>query len=157
MVNDKQGDSGKISPISEVDLEAIRLRFEGASNSQLSAILFDKFKLEVTPKTVGNWFCKGGRLHEFYKDYAKSEALVRQAVSLDLFRAHLDGAVKTLLDLMVKSKSDMIKYLAAKEIINRQLGEPKKVIQADVNNPAKEILEGAGILLNDGGKDTETN
>lgn len=156
MENDNDKQQMTESPIGVAELEAVKLRFEGYSYPEISLRIKEVCGQEFKEGTLRNWFYRGGKLYELYKDYVKSETEVRRAVSIDLFKAHLDDAVKTLFTLMAKSKSDMIKLLAAKEIINRELGEPKKVIQAEVSNPAREILEGAG-LLNDGKEDTEDN
>lgn len=126
----------------------MRLKFEGYSYKEISTMIPD-----ITLVIVKEWFRTGGKLREFYKAYARDEAAARREIALEFFKAHLDDAVKVLFKLMANSPSDMVKLLAAKEIINRELGEPKKVIQAEVNNPARDILEGAG-LINDR---TETN
>lgn len=149
MVNDDQGQSGTESPIGELELEAIRLKFEGYNYPEIASRLQISLGRTVSDKTIKNWFYRSGKLYDFYNDYALKEAEIRRSTSLDLFRAHLDDAVRTLFTLMGKSKSDMIRLLAAKEIINRQLGEPKKVVAVEPNDPVQRLLDGIKIFEDD--------
>lgn len=120
--------------LSEADLDAIELKFEGASLKQIAE------KLGVAHQTVRAWFMTGGRLQEAYFKYATDEAKRRRAQATDTFNAHLNNAVMTLVAIMSKSKMDIARVQAAKEVINRLMGEPLKVISTD-DQKVNEYLE----------------
>lgn len=135
--------------INEVELEACRLRFEGYTSKEISQSLGLMFGFDHAPTSglIRQWFMRGGKLDDYYRAYANEEAKIRKQEARDVFKAHLTGATRTLVFLMGKSESDMVRYLASKEIVNRELGEPvKPVANLNVNNPAREILQEAGLI-----------
>lgn len=136
-MSDEKLQSVTVSPLGHHELEAMRLKFEGYTYPQIAEKLDNLYKWE----SIRNWFARGGKLHEFYKAYAKTEAESRRQIAVDLYKAHLDKAVATLFHLMQHSKLDIVRLAAAKEIINRELGEPKKVIQTETSNPARDIID----------------
>lgn len=153
----KQKENGTLSPIGEIELEACRLRFEGYTYEKMAEKLLifygDRAPAE---KTLTKWFYKSGKLYDFYVSYADSEAKARRSEVINIFRAHLSTATRTLVSLL-NSKMDMVKLAAAREIINRELGEPLKVVAPPDQkgaNLAREILQEAG-LLNDDRKQTD--
>lgn len=143
---DEQG--GTLSPLGEIELEACRLRFEGFTYEEMMKQLVGKFG-ERAPavQTLRHWFMRGGKLYVFYDGYVEEEAAARRKQSIDVFKSYLKEAARSMVYLMKTSPSDMVKFLSAKEIINRQLGEPvRPVANLNVKNPAREILEDAGLI-----------
>ncbi len=110
---------------SEQDMRAIEMKYEGYNMKEISVTL------DVPHITVRSWFYAGGRLHQAYIDYAKEETELRRKTAHDIFKAHVPDAVRTLVSVMSKSKLDIARVQAAKEIINRQMGEPLKIIATD--------------------------
>lgn len=151
---DKNKQNKDESILSEIDFKAMELRFYGLTYEQIAEQLFGTYGANApSAQVLRTKFSRKGILHSFYKDYVKEQIKIRREDSLNLFHAHLDKAVKVLLDIMGNAKQHTpSRVKAAIEIINRELGEPKKVIQAEISNPAREILEGAGIILDDGEK-----
>lgn len=122
------------SPLGEKEMLAIEMRFEGYTYKEIGA------KIEIHAGAIAKWFMNGGKLYEFYQSYAKEEADIRRKASHDMFKAHLGNAVRTLVQVMQTSKIDIARIAAAKEVINRQLGEPVKVIATD-GDKVNEYLE----------------
>jgi hypothetical protein len=156
---DKTNDdkSGQISPLGAIELEACQMRFEGFSYAETAKVLIMRYGERAPAEgTLRNWFMKGGKVEPFYEAYADAEAKLRRRETKDVFRAHLKNAVRTLVELMTKSNNDGVKISAAKEVINRELGEPLK-ITADVGgkDPAVRILEELGIIEKHGGEDKQ--
>lgn len=150
------------SPIGEIELEACRLKFEGFNTSEIHERLVRKYGSNVpAERTILNWFWSKGRLGVFYKTYADAEAKMRREETKDLFRASVKEAVRKLVTLMRTSKLDVVQLGAAKEIINRELGEPLKVVADAGKDPATRILEEIGIIAkkesNDGSGPTENS
>lgn len=138
-----------VSLITGVDLDAVKYKFDGYTSADIEKLLVATYGRENVPSagSIRCWFAVGGRLHEFYKAYAANEAKFRRREAIDILRAHLGDASRTLVQIMGKSKSDMVKFLAAKELINRQLGEPiKPVANLTGKDPAQRILEELGIF-----------
>lgn len=153
-----EGEPSVLSPIGEMELEACRLKFEGYSWKEMRekmVILYGE--RAPAERTMKNWFWKGGRIYLFYKDFARQEANVRRSESTDIFRAHLKDAVRQLVTLMKTSSLDMVKLMAAKEIINREMGEPLKVVSDAGKDPATRILEELGITDKDDGESDKSD
>lgn len=151
-MNKAPTDSNKyqqLACIDEVDQEAIRLRFEGYTYAKMRELLLELFGPDRTPTilTMRGWFYKHGRLYDFYNAYAKHETKTRRKEAMDILRAHLGNASRTLVGLMDPKTSDMVRLLASKEVINRLLGEPvKPIANLNTKDPATRILEDMGLL-----------
>lgn len=133
------------------ELIALEMKFEGYNYKEIAKAL------EEEHLTIRKWFMSSGKLHAYYKQYAAEEAEARRKEATDTFKAHLGNAVRTLVDVMNKSKFDPARVNAAKEIINRHFGEPvKPVMNMDedkVNDymAAAKKLRDEEIQGNDGG------
>lgn len=142
-----------LSTLGKPELQAIEMKYEGFNYKEIAEAT------ETEYKTVRVWFSRGGKLYEFYKAYAEEETKLRRAQTHDTFKAHLNNAVRVLVHVMNKSKLDVARVQAAKEIINRQLGEPLKVVAVDdgkVNHILEAIkqLDAETIQPNEGGGDS---
>lgn len=120
----------------EAELMAVEMKFEGFNYIEISQ------KTGINYKTVRTWFAKNGKLYDYYRAYAQEESKLRRAEAHDTFKAHLNNAVRTLVQVMNKGKLEVARVQAAKEIINRQLGEPLKVVATDEDkvNPILEAI-----------------
>ncbi len=139
----------RMSLINEVDLRTVELRYEGYPYKEMHKILLQEFDEArvMHPNRLRGLFMKGGRLDEFYKAYAINETKFRRKEAVDILRAHLGNASRTLVKVMSNSKSDMVQFLAAKEIINRMLGEPvKPMVSIPGKDPAERILSELGLI-----------
>src|SRR3989304_1062823 len=111
----------RLSPLGEIELESLRLKFEGFMYKEMA----DRLKMRFgdngpAESTLRMWFATGGKLKEFYNNYADEEAKIRRVESRDVFRAYLKDAVRILITLMKDSPMDTVRIAAAKEIINRE-------------------------------------
>lgn len=148
------------SPLGEIELAACMLRFEGFNWEEIEKALRVKYGDRApAARTLQNWFTrKAGRLVPFYRGFADEQARLRREETHDLFKSVLKEAVRKLVTLMRSSKLDMVQFLAVKEIINRELGEPLKIsADASGKDPATRILEEMGIKTktDDGGADKQ--
>lgn len=157
---DQQNQSAEESLLTALDLRAIELRFEGCTADEIVNGLVKNFP-EVKPykpQTVRNWFSKNGRLRSFYESYAKEQTVERKALALSVYEANLERNVKALLGIAHNVKTPaVVRVMALKELINRQLGEPKKVVENTVKDPAREILDELGIKPYERPRPSETN
>ena len=146
------------SPLGQIELEAMRMWFEGYTSMEIEKSLHLRFgDAGVKADTVRRWFATGGKLHEIYKEYAESEARYRQEETRNAFRAHVKNAVRVLVQIMNDpAQHTPSRVRAAEDIINRELGEPLKVIAPPKDKGlVNEILREAG-LLSDGNDNNTT-
>jgi hypothetical protein len=150
----KENKDKQLSPLGEIELEACRFKFEGFSYKESAERLKMRFGENApSEQTLRIWFCRSGRVQPFYDAYAEAEAKIRRFEARDMFRAQLKEAVRTLVTLMSTSPMDTVRIAAAKEIINRELGEPLKLTGDIGKDPAQRILEVMGIIKKqDGGE-----
>jgi hypothetical protein len=151
---DKQGQTGTISTLGIVELEAMRLKFEGYFPKEIEKTLKEQYGDRVpTWWTIRNWFTTGGKLKEWYHDYVERESKIRQEEAREMFRAHIKNAICELVRLLNNSPMDTVRIAAAREIINRELGEPVKPTVIIEKDPAQRILEELGVIekKSDGG------
>lgn len=124
------------------DLRAIEMKYEGYTYKQIAE------ETGWTHQYVRLLFYKGGRLTEYYAIYASEENEIRRTEARTMFKAHVPNAVRTLVQIMNKSKFDTARVQAAKEVINREMGEPVKVILNVDEVKVNEYLEAAVKLDN---------
>ena len=135
--------------VTGMDLDAVKFRFDGLPYRSIEMELY-KIYGELAPReqTIRLWFSSGGRLREYYDGYVANETAVRHKEALDIFKAHLPTAVRTLVGAM-NDKSGMVRIMAAERIINRQLGDPVKVIaNIKEDSPVRRLLRSRGIIDN---------
>jgi len=118
-------------PLKAYEQRAIQLKYEGASYDGISKTLLEEFKVERTPKAIADWFTKDGRLRGEYERYAEKENEIRRQEAITLFRANLKRAVLLLVSKL-GSSDERIQIDAAKEIINRELGKAKEIMEAEL-------------------------
>jgi len=106
-------------PLDEKDLRAIELKFTGHNYKKISE------EIGVEYSTVRSWFMAGGKLHNRYTIYSEEEARMHLERARSLFKSSLNKAVQTLIDLL-DSNNPRVQFSAAKEILSRELGEPKE-------------------------------
>jgi hypothetical protein len=109
----------------ELELQAIEMRYEGYSIKEIAELL------KLNYGYLRKCFAVKGKLYEHYVNYAKEEKEIRRKQAHDTFSANLNEAVRVLVQIAKKSRVDVARVQAAKEIINRQLGEPLKVVAVD--------------------------
>ena len=121
-----------LSDLDKRQMIAIEMKYEGFTSKETADVISNMEGMDsVTDISVRAWFSKQGKLHDYYRAYAEEETKKRRSQAHDTFKAHLNNAVRTLVHVMNKSKLDVARVQAAKEIINRQLGEPLKVVAVD--------------------------
>jgi hypothetical protein len=122
-INDNSNDIPSV--LGQEEMTAMEMKYEGFNCKEIAE------KLGMNHGSVRGWFARGGKLYEYYIAYATEESELRKKEAHDTFKAHLNNAVRTLVSVMNKSRLDIARVAAAKEIINRQMGEPLKVIATD--------------------------
>jgi len=128
--------------ILEQEIKAIEMRFKGVPMKEIAKIV------GVAYPTVRGWFMRGGRLHEHYMNYLKDQQDLRLEESKKILRMNLKNATVVLANSL-KSLDEKIKLAAAKEIINRELGEPIKRITDETDDVVSRILKEVGVLKDD--------
>lgn len=125
---------GQWALITQIDLKMVELKFEGYTYNEISKSTGHSINIVKTA------FSKHGRLHDFYRLYATEEGEARREAARDMFKAHLHSAIRTLVAVM-NGKVDVARVAAAREIINRQLGEPVKPVVLMDGDRVTEYLE----------------
>lgn len=135
------------SLLSEPKMLAIEMKYEGYSYPEIRAALAERYAGEQPPalKTIQMWFYKNGELYDFYKAYAISENKLRAREARLTIKAHVKNAVRTLVQVMNKSKLDFARVQAAKELLARELGDPVKTV-VNIDDPAEKLLVAMRIL-----------
>ena len=152
----------QLSQIGEMELTAIEMKFDGHNYKEIWERLKIKYN-EHAPEyqTIRAWLMNNGKLYHFYNDFVKEQSEIRKKEAITTFKAHLNTAVRVLVSIATNENAqESARVNACKEIINRELGEPLKRAQVEETNPAREILERAGLLTfneEDEEEDEKTN
>lgn len=153
----QQNEGSQLSPLSEVDIALVELRYEGHSYPEMIKAIQERFPLSKvqTYGALRQLFCKNGRLHAYYSAFALEQNKARIREAHGMFKAHSKNAVRTLVQVMNKSKLDVARVQAAKELLVRSLGEAPKIIINPQGDPADALLKKMGIIDDDGGETGE--
>ena len=126
--------------LSELELEAVRMRYRGSNLKEIAE------KARVAYGTARGWFMVGGKLNKTYRNYSKAESKFRIEQARNLFKGELVKSIQVLVKLL-DDPQPRVRFLAAKEIILRELGEPpKQIFVNDERDPAREILLAMGLV-----------
>jgi transposase len=106
--------------------KAIEMKYDGESYETIAK------SLKVAVATVKDWFWKGGILYDHYQEYSDLLNETKTEVAKETISKNLDIAAQMIVGLMGSDK-DEIKFKAAKEILDRELGKPKETIQHEGN------------------------
>jgi transposase len=106
--------------------KAIEMKYDGESYETIAK------SLKVAVATVKNWFWNGGILYDHYQEYSDLLNETKTEVAKETISKNLDIAAQMIVGLMGSDK-DEIKFKAAKEILDRELGKPKETIQHEGN------------------------
>lgn len=102
--------------------EAIRLKYAGESYPVIGK------KLKTPVSTVEKWFCIGGILKEQYDTYREEQNEFKKSEAQEILRKNLSVAASMMIALM-GSPDDNVKFRAAKEVLDRELGSPKETVE----------------------------
>lgn len=157
-MNTGQHNESQLSPLGAVELEAMRLWFEGFNSQEIEKQLRVMFgEAGVIAGTIRHWFCKGGKLRKLYENYAEEEAKERRSQANDLSLAVTKEMLRILVTLARSSTNDSVRYAAAKELVNRTLGEPVKVVANLGKDPVDALLAKYGIVEKINDSDSESS
>ena len=106
--------------------KAIEMKYDGESYQTIAK------SLKIALQTIRGWFCKDGLLYQEYKEYAGLMKQTKREVSKETIIKNLDIAAQMIVGLMGSDK-DEIKFKAAKEILDRELGKPKETVEHEGN------------------------
>ncbi len=102
--------------------EAVRLKYNGESYIVIAK------KLKTPLSTVQKWFAFGGLLKEEYDKYRDEQNEIKKADAQEILRKNLAVAASMMIALM-GSSDDNVKFRAAKEVLDRELGSPKETVE----------------------------
>ena len=102
--------------------EAISLKYSGESYIVIAK------KLKTPLSTVQKWFMFGGLLKEEYDKFRDEQNEVKKADAQEILRKNLAVAASMMIALM-GSSDDNVKFRAAKEVLDRELGSPKETVE----------------------------
>jgi esterase/lipase len=112
----------RIDPKSKRANDAIRLKYEGESYDVIS-------KAVKTPvETVRSWFKPSGVLREQYEEYSSEQNTFKKKEAQETISKNITTAASMLVALM-GSADDNVKFRAAKELLDRELGSPKETVE----------------------------
>ena len=112
----------RIDPKSKRANDAIRLRYEGESYDAIS-------KAIKTPvETIRSWFKQSGVLREQYEEYSSEQNTFKKKEAQETISKNITTAASMLVALM-GSADDNVKFRAAKELLDRELGSPKETVE----------------------------
>ncbi len=104
------------------DLTAIKMRFEGKSSLEIGQVL------RCSAGTVDNWFSAKGRLQNEYRNFSVNAIRLIAEESIDDLVKNSQKSANVFVGLL-ESGNDYIRMKAAKEILDRAVGEPKKPME----------------------------
>ena len=102
--------------------EAVHLKYAGESYIVIAK------KLKTPLSTVRKWFMFGGLLKEEYDKYRDEQNEIKKADATEILRKNLAVAASMMIALM-GSSDDNVKFRAAKEVLDRELGSPKETVE----------------------------
>jgi hypothetical protein len=112
----------RIDPKSKRANDAIRLKYEGESYDVIS-------KTVKTPvETVRSWFKPSGVLREQYEEFSSEQNTFKKKEAQETISKNITTAASMLVALM-GSADDNVKFRAAKELLDRELGSPKETVE----------------------------
>jgi transposase len=112
----------KIDTKSKRSNDAIRLKYEGESYDAIS-------KAIKTPvETIRSWFKPSGPLKAEYEKYCDEQNEFKKREAQDIIKKNIATAASMLVALM-GSADDSVKFRAAKELLDRELGSPKETVE----------------------------
>lgn len=112
----------RIDPKSKRAHDAIRLKYDGESYDVIS-------KAIKTPvETVRSWFKPTGTLRTEYDAYSDEQNDFKKREAQETMRKNITTAASMLVALM-GSADDNVKFRAAKELLDRELGSPKETVE----------------------------
>ena len=102
--------------------EAVRLKYAGESYIVIAK------KLKTPLSTEQKWFMFGGLLKEEYDKFRDEQNELKKADAQEILRKNLAVAASMMIALM-GSSDDNVKFRAAKEVLDRELGSPKETVE----------------------------
>ena len=112
----------RIDPKSKRAHDAIRLKYDGESYDAIA-------KAIKTPvETVRSWFKPTGTLRTEYDTYSDEQNDFKKREAQETMRKNITTAASMLVALM-GSADDSVKFRAAKELLDRELGSPKETVE----------------------------
>lgn len=114
--------------------KAIELKYEGESYQAIGKAI------RVPLDTIKGWFESGGILSQYYENYTTNmNNLRKKTAERSLVRNVVTAS--TMLVALMGSEKDEIKFRAAKEILDRVIGEPKsqEEIKEDDKSPVERM------------------
>jgi hypothetical protein len=112
----------KIDPKSKRAYDAIRLKYEGESYDSISK------SIKTPVETIRNWFRPNGQLKAEYEKYCDEQNEFKKREAQDIIKKNIATAASMLVALMA-SADDNVKFRAAKELLDRELGSPKETVE----------------------------
>ena len=112
----------KIDPKSKRAYDAIRLKYEGESYDSISK------SIKTPVETIRNWFRPNGQLKAEYEKYCDEQNEYKKREAQDIIKKNIATAASMLVALMA-SADDNVKFRAAKELLDRELGSPKETVE----------------------------
>lgn len=102
--------------------EAVQLKYAGESYIVIAK------KTKTPLSTVKKWFMFGGLLKEEYDKFRDEQNEIKKADAQEILRKNLAVAASMMIALM-GSSDDNVKFRAAKEVLDRELGSPKETVE----------------------------
>ena len=112
----------RIDPKSKRANDAIRLKYEGESYDSIAKTL------KTPVETVRSWFKPSGLLRVGYEEYSDEQNEFKKREAQDIIKKNIATAASMLVALMA-SADDSVKFRAAKELLDRELGSPKETVE----------------------------
>ncbi len=112
----------RIDPKSKRANDAIRLKYEGESYDSIAKTL------KTPVETVRSWFKPSGLLREQYEGYSDEQNGFKKKEAQETIKKNITTAASMLVALM-GSADDNVKFRAAKELLDRELGSPKETVE----------------------------
>ena len=112
----------KIEPKSKRANDAVSLRYEGESYEAISKVI------KTPVETIRNWFRPSGALKAAYEEYCDEQNEFKKREAQNVIKKNLSTAASMLVALM-GSTDDNVKFRAAKELLDRELGSPKETVE----------------------------
>ncbi|MBI1999481.1 MAG: hypothetical protein HYS74_02425 [Parcubacteria group bacterium] len=111
-----------MAEINAKQYKAIELKYEGEGYQTIAKTI------RVPLDTIKGWFESGGILAESYENYTTNMNELREKAAAGVLMRNVATASNMMVALM-GSEKDEIKFRAAKEILDRVIGEPQPPVE----------------------------
>lgn len=113
----------KVKKMPKRKLLAFQLKYEGNKNPEIAQ------QTRYSIKTIETYLAPKGKWYPEYEEFEQENNEIMKQEALKMAKRNIRNAMATIINLMSPSEDPAVRLKAAKEIINRELGEALKKVE----------------------------